>query len=430
MERPAVGDHAKIIKVLLPGRLPFASSRSLLVYRAEALATEGASLDAAKGAIVFESRYDLDALADTSVEANESLLIDAAGRIAYRSGHTIGHRVAYVAPDGEGGSAEERGALYRPGDTLLAPITNAWIENGLSFAHRVGTDVRGRYESHFSVPPCPGFSHEYEIPVFAAIPYRSFNPQREGSMNSYLLSGTSYYRCVGARFPQAATSIVEQQSQIRAREIIAGIVSLPSPVNFAVDVTLISGRFALHNAENDPVPLGERTRYRAPPIRNGEDEFEDHRAAEVNLDAAHISDIGSFGTEDIGQGLQWLAPAKYVRVATPERNRDQPPCTLPPLPPPPNDTFVLGSTTPTSSPCLAIRVSPTPSPSTPRDTATGSTPPPVRWQCSSARRSRTIAPANGSSTSTSRVARRAARRCRAAPPGPTATPASACRSRS
>ena len=101
---------------------PYARSRSLLVYRPEALVEETVQLDAGKGLIVHESRYALGGLADNADQGARSLLLNELGEIVARSDNTIGYRVAYVDPDDIDRDVNERSAGYRRGDTLLAPI--------------------------------------------------------------------------------------------------------------------------------------------------------------------------------------------------------------------------------------------------------------------------------------------------------------------
>ncbi|PID61948.1 MAG: hypothetical protein CSB44_05600 [Gammaproteobacteria bacterium] len=276
---------------------PWAASRSLLVYRPGAFAgdalPEAIQLDRDKGVIVFESRYDINELDDSVYQSARSLLLDDTGRVLERSRNVIGYRVAYVRPDG-GFSADEPQALYEPGDELLAPIDNAEISNGLEINGRSVSNTDGRYTSFVNIPPCPGFTWHYSIPVYAAVPYQSFNPLRSGSMNRYLFQSLSAYTCNGAPFPPVGASTVQMNDYINALTIHGMQTNLPLPADFVVDVTLLSGSFALYNEEGDAVIMGDETQYReaeAPTI----DDFIEDNARDYNGDGEvdHVSDLGS-----------------------------------------------------------------------------------------------------------------------------------------
>ena len=239
---------------------PYSSSLSLLVYRPDAL-TETVQLDADNGVIVFQSRYPLDTLENTNLGNARSLLLDnTTGEILHTSVNTIGYRAAYIQPDGQAG--DERDNLYSPGDELVAPVTNAWVSNGMSLNGKSWTDENGRYKSYYNIPFCPGFSYDYEIPIAAAVPYRNFNPQRAGSLNHYLFCSYSYYTCRGLPFYSPSPSLFGALSYINALSAQALSTNLPTQANFAIDVTLLSGKFTLANTVGgDTLPVADETSY-------------------------------------------------------------------------------------------------------------------------------------------------------------------------
>ena len=275
---------------------PYSSSLSLLVYRPDAL-TETVQLDADNGVIVFQSRYHLDALETTNLGNARSVLLDnTTGEIVHSSTNNIGYRVAYIQPDGQ--ASDERDALYTSGDELVAPVTNAWVSNGLSINGKSPTDEKGRYVSYYNIPPCPGFTYDYEIPIAAAVPYRSFNPQRAGSLNHYLFWSQSYYTCSGLPFYSPSPSLAQSQDYINALSVQALNSNRPTAANFAIDVTLLSGQFTLANTVGgETLPVTDETRYAIDievdseyvlpdnPDFNGDDEI-DHVSALGSIDNA------------------------------------------------------------------------------------------------------------------------------------------------
>ena len=283
----------------LSGGMPYASSRSFLVRDAEKPFDATLSVDPDKEPIVFESAFDLSDLERGRARGLRSLIVDGEGRFVFGSIDNIGYRVAYVRRDGAEGTTDEpllRYDRYRETpDELLGPVTNATVSTAFNLNGKFPTDEQGRYQASFYIPPCPGFTYHYPIPTYAEIPYRSFNPQREGASNRYLYWGLSGYTCSGPPFPPSPLSLGGQLDYLRALEEHASHVQTPRPVDFQVDVTLISGSFSLENPDGSPVVLGERTVRIAPPEPADEEErFEDH-AGDYNEDGAddHVSGIGS-----------------------------------------------------------------------------------------------------------------------------------------
>ena len=273
---------------------PYGTTRSLLVYREDAL-DDTVQIDADKGLIVYESRYDLNGLLAGDGSERQSLLLNGEGVVLYDTYNTIGYRVAYLEPDGT--SDDERGTFYNPYETaeqtLLAPIPGVQITNAMNFNGVFGTDEEGFYRSSYYIPPCPGFTYDYSIPFFAAVPYRSFNPQREGTLHRYYFRQQTYYTCVGAPFYSPQPTLGANADFLSAREIYAGIQPVATHVNFPIDITLISGQFTLRNNDDSEVTVGDETRYGVPEPVTDED-YEADSELDLNGDEEidHVSEPG------------------------------------------------------------------------------------------------------------------------------------------
>ena len=278
----------------------FQGTRTVLVYLPTLLDTT-VQLDSENGLLLFQSRYDLNELEDqTSVRAH-SLLISDRGRIAATSQNTIGYRVAYIKPDGEGGD-DERGRRYETGDELVAPVTNALVSSGLNLNGQFPTDDEGRYQAWYYISPCPGFTYHYTIPMSVSIPYRTYNPQSAQGFGEYLFWGQSGYTCNGPPFaPSPSAGLGGLSDYIDAIGVHASSTTqIPSPAHFAIDVTLISGRFTLVDEYGDVIPVGDKTRRQELPEKDPEvSEYLSPEPGDFNGDGFddHVSKLGALTDE-------------------------------------------------------------------------------------------------------------------------------------
>jgi len=222
----------------------YSESRSLLVYKPEAL-DETIQLNEQNGLIVFESRYDLEELRDGGSITANSLLLSDEGKVLHSSADNIGYRVAYVTPNGE--TAGERSASYQPGDELVAPITYGTVSTGLNPVANFAIGEDGRYQAYNIMPPCPGMTVDFLVPVTAAIPYRTYNPQRKGSFNQYFFSSYSNYFCAGAPFYPPGFTLGGVSAYIDSLAAYSLLDDQPPQAHFQIDVTLLSGQFKLSN---------------------------------------------------------------------------------------------------------------------------------------------------------------------------------------
>ena len=288
-------------------------TRWVLAYDPELLDAT-VQLDSEDGLLLFQSRYDLNALAAEPEVGERSLLFNDSGQIKARSNNTIGYRVAYIKPDGSSDENERDRRYSEREDELIAPVTNAVASTAFDLNGGHATDENGRYMAYYYIPPCPGFTYQYTIPVSVAVPYRTYNPQKKSGSGQYLFWGLSDYTCIGPPI-YPPLNLVSLSGYIDSLAEYASIYNTPSPVNFPIDVTLISGRFGLYNPASDNnsnsgsdgvagtlVPVGDTTRRQSLPEPDPEtSHYQMPEPKDYNGDDEldHVSELGALTDEYI-----------------------------------------------------------------------------------------------------------------------------------
>lgn len=247
------------------------SSKSVLVRSLANVVNP--SLLPTSGMILFESSLDLT---DATVSANrkhigsktKSLIISASGAVLYGSQYDIGFKTAYYPnatdPDNYTGSL---------GQTPLGPVIGASVETGLALA-KSGTDSEGRFNLPLDIPPCPGFSQNYDYNVYLGIPLTNFNPQSPTPTRvQYFRSVTASVLCVGYREAYSGGTLIGQV----VGEDAAGISALTNgtgttTLHIPVDILALDGAAQLANVTQDAsgltagngVVVANQTTYVAP----------------------------------------------------------------------------------------------------------------------------------------------------------------------
>ncbi len=318
---------------------PYSSSRSLLVYKPEALDSTVA-LSSVSGIIVQQSVFDIRSLLNTAYpDTKHSLLIDKSGVVRHPSEHNIGFRVAFFNPDGSTLQDGERSDTNIYGqdlgegadgikNSILAPIEGARISNPFSPGFISGvSDKNGFFRNYAKMPICPGFSYNLSIPITAEVPYRSFNPQRAGTFNHYYFWNQYNYFCAGLPL-DPPTNIGELLGYINAIGVLVTTTHPVQRVAIPVDVTLLTGSFSLSNPDGSAVPVGDSTVHLSTPRKPAE--YVLPEKPDFNNDGAddHLSDLGSIPQPE---GAPDDAPLLYgVWFSTPDtdkRNQNNVPLT-------------------------------------------------------------------------------------------------------
>lgn len=164
--------------------------------------------------------------------------------------------------------------LYRDPETRrepLGPIPYVFVEGSMiALGGTPGsmTDRQGRYSFSYLLPPCPGFTFEYTSPLFARLYYKNFNPRGQ-RFGTYHIQRTNYHFCNGIPDVAPGLTLGGLMAQIDAMAMRAAAAVPIYPINFPVDVYLITGNARLANCVPPEHPdscarwvaTGEGTRY-------------------------------------------------------------------------------------------------------------------------------------------------------------------------
>ena len=164
--------------------------------------------------------------------------------------------------------------LYRDPETRrepLGPIPYVFVEGSMiALGGTPGsmTDRQGRYSFSYLLPPCPGFTFEYTSPLFARLYYKNFNPRGQ-RFGTYHIQRTNYHFCNGIPDVAPGLTLGGLMAQIDAMAMRAAAAVPIYPINFPVDVYLITGNARLANCVPPEHPdscsrwvvTGDGTRY-------------------------------------------------------------------------------------------------------------------------------------------------------------------------
>ena len=164
--------------------------------------------------------------------------------------------------------------LYRDPETRrepLGPIPYVFVEGSMiALGGTPGsmTDRQGRYSFSYLLPPCPGFTFEYTSPLFARLYYKNFNPRGQ-RFGTYHIQRTNYHFCNGIADVAPGLTLGGLMAQIDAMAMRAAAAVPIYPINFPVDVYLITGNARLANCVPPEHPdscsrwvaTGDGTRY-------------------------------------------------------------------------------------------------------------------------------------------------------------------------
>jgi hypothetical protein len=236
--------------VLVPSPNLNPDTKSVLV-RSSANIPDPAVLGS-KGIVLFEAPIDLKSgqikQLDDSVK---SLLINNSGDVIKQSQYDIGLRAAYYAPAGTD-TTNDTNILSKPGQIPLGPVINAQVETGLGLTP-VYTDSKGQFSIPVDIPPCPGFSFNYDYTANVRVPYRNFNPQSQYPIGyHYFRSVPTSVLCVGyGEIPITGTLSGEMiQIDAQANSSLTNLTGT-SYLHIPVDIALFNGAGMLTNITPD-----------------------------------------------------------------------------------------------------------------------------------------------------------------------------------
>ncbi|MCP4842153.1 MAG: hypothetical protein GY887_10530, partial [Halieaceae bacterium] len=157
-----------------------------------------------------------------------TLIINTKGEIVRRSKFDISFKAAIYNEE----NRDSRDGFER----LWQPIPNADVSAGdtdlnLFPGGRAISEADGRYSMTYSLPPCPGFSYDIDVPILATLDIQNFNPKATdlGFMTAYRNDNKV---CVGYGDVFLGASLQALSAQLEAQAIVA---TLATPI-YNVDI--------------------------------------------------------------------------------------------------------------------------------------------------------------------------------------------------
>ena len=186
-----------------------------------------------------------------------SVLLSDDGTIHRQSEHNIGFKVGFFGEDGE----QRFGRAYD--DVIHGPVASVPLEIGHFVGGRSVTGEDGKYSLNYFVPPCPGFTFDYNTPIFAELHYRNFRPTGSATIPYYLYRPDSTF-CNGlGAFPPSLT-LGGLMAQVAVIGILASQARPNLTSDFPVGVMMLTGNSALTNfgiEGSTDVSVSDATRY-------------------------------------------------------------------------------------------------------------------------------------------------------------------------
>ena len=183
----------------------------------------------------------------TDANNYKSLLISKDGIVLAKSHNDIGLEAAYYV-DKNGNPPDNLNQFDMPfGDTLLHPVPNAEVDIPFTSNGKIPTDDKGEFSLPVFIPPCPGFSFNYDLQLYAAVPRRPFSPQKP--FLNYYVHGPASLFCDGyGEGMGGSTSLSGLMAQVDAAAITATLSTPMLRIRIPADILEFDSHVDMANA--------------------------------------------------------------------------------------------------------------------------------------------------------------------------------------
>jgi len=201
---------------------------------------------------LLQSRINLNNI-DSSIVDNSSIksvLINIQGNVIHSTVNNIGLKSGFF-------EGEDNKYLPNRGDKIYAPVPGVGVEIGTSFIGSYATTGGdGRFVMNYMLPPCPGFSFNYENPTTATLHFGYSNPKGEYRSVIYPLTQPGNDFCSGISEAISPTNLVAAMTKIHIQGIEASMATPVVDYVFYVDTAVLTGKGYLSNGGSQ-IPIGE-----------------------------------------------------------------------------------------------------------------------------------------------------------------------------
>jgi len=228
--------------------------------------------DISMGLVLHQSPLDLLRL-ESIPDSARAVLLAKDRRVLATADINIGYRTAFYTPEGgqDGNQGEYSLWGYRPGQgTLWGPVDGAMVETSMSRSPTF-SKKGGHYVAHYIIPPCPGFSFDYNNNIFVQLRYQHFDPKRPSPEGSWYEWRQGYDYCIGYSEGFFGATLTGLATKMSLMSIEASMAQPINRVDFSIDVAMLTGQALMGNEPRpgipvDPaiigvIPLGASTEY-------------------------------------------------------------------------------------------------------------------------------------------------------------------------
>lgn len=227
-----------------PNRPALVSYNNFVVVRGEAqrqLMVDGSQLILQQSVIDPQKQY-----------SGTSLLVSREGNILASSEGNIGLRASFLKDENNEAVYDIGSSSFNywrnNGYSLVSPLTNLPVSTGewITGTRRTVTNHEGRYSMRYYMF-CPGFQHEWTIPVNVELKYSRFNP-RGKVWAPYFFTSYKYDFCSGlSALLENSTNLTGQMAYLN---VLATELFLATPIvhrDVPIDVIILDGAASFVN---------------------------------------------------------------------------------------------------------------------------------------------------------------------------------------